>query len=129
MQRVLLLRRWITDESTGGLLFGPSGMQLHSLEPPWKDNQIGVSCIPEGKYECTFRNSPRFGWTYILHGTEPRSYILFHAGNFPRDTDGCILVGKSRSENTIWRSQFALKEFHQVLGGDPFNLEIVLFPE
>ena len=125
MQKVVLIRRWPTENSTGGILLGPSGMQLYSLELPWRNNQLRVSCIPEGVYRCRWHLSPKFGWTYLVTGTEPRTQILFHAGNYASDSWGCILLGKTRTLDHVWNSRLALQEFHIGLAREPFKLEIV----
>ena len=127
MQRVLLLRRYLTSESTGGIVFGPSGMQLYSLELPWKNNSRRISCIPEGKYECVWHNSPKFGWVYLVKDVPDRTHILFHPGNHPANTWGCILLGKTRGVNRVWNSRQAIQEFTRILGRKPFKLEIATF--
>ena len=124
MEKVLLSRKWITEESTGGVLYGPSGLLLYSLELPWRNNQFRISCIPEGLYPCVWHNSPKFGWTYLLTDTEPRTQILFHVGNYPSNTWGCILLGRTRSHNHVWNSRVALQDFYRVLKREPFILEI-----
>ena len=129
MERVLLLRRWNTPEATGGVLLLPSGKQLYTLECPWKNNEFRVSCIPEGKYKCIWHNSPKFGWTYLVTGTEPRTQILFHVGNYPRDTWGCILLGKTRTLNYVWNSRTALQEFYVEMAREPFILDIIKFDD
>lgn len=129
MERVLLLRRWNTPEATGGVLILPSGKQLYALECPWKNNEFRVSCIPEGKYKCIWHNSPKFGWTYLVTGTEPRTQILFHVGNYSKDTWGCILLGKTRTLNYVWNSRQALQEFFMEMAREPFVLEIIRFDE
>lgn len=108
---------------------GPSGMKLFTLELPWRDNQFQISCIPEGIYKCVWHLSPKFGWTYLLTGTAPRTHILFHAGNYPKDSWGCILLGKSREIDRVWQSRQALQEFYSELEREPFKLEIVNFYE
>lgn len=129
MNTVTLIRRWLTDESTGGIITGPSGLQLFSLELPWRNNQLRVSCIPDGKYPCVWHLSPKFGWTYILLNTEPRTQILIHPGNYPANTWGCILLGKSRSLNRVWNSIAAVQQFSAVLYRESFTLNIITFPE
>lgn len=50
--------------------------------------------IPAGFYPVTLTMSPRFGEILPLIGNVVgRSGIRIHAGNYPRDTAGCILVG------------------------------------
>lgn len=82
----------------------------YTLENPWKNNQRNISCIPEGMYPLKTRESPivqrtsggsfRIGWE--VSRVPGRSFIMFHPGNWAKDTDGCILVGQSFS----WSSQY-----------------------
>ena len=68
------------------------------LEPPWRENRTGESCIPCGLYGLAPRTSARYGRHLLVEGTEPRAIILFHAGNVPRDTRGCLLPGLSKAD-------------------------------
>lgn len=129
MEKLVLLRRKETKESTRGVLLGPSGMQLHTLELPYRNNEFRVSCIPVGTYLCVWHLSPKFGWTYLLQGTEPRTHILFHAGNYAKDTWGCILLGKTFEEDRVWNSRQAMQEFFTVMQQEAFKLEIINFFE
>lgn len=68
-----------------------------TLELPWKENEVDVSCIPKGNYTCkvgTFHSEQR----YELQNTSPRSGIFIHEGNYFKNTDGCILLGISPSD-------------------------------
>lgn len=65
----------------------------YTLELPFRDNAPFISCIPPGKYHCTRRFGEKFGAHWILKDVPGRSLILIHAGNFHRQTQGCILVG------------------------------------
>lgn len=88
---------------TLGKLTLPSGWSCFTLENPWLDNARNISCIPQGWYELKKRPSPlitRISKGKHLEGWEVtcvvgRSYIMFHAGNYVKDTDGCVLVGSS----------------------------------
>lgn len=66
-----------------------------TLENPWLDNQVGISCVPPGTYHVTRRDSPNFGDTFMLRDVPGRTDILFHHGNTEPDTRGCILLGKN----------------------------------
>ena len=113
----------------GVLLDGEVPFAL-TLEPPWKDNQPNVSCIPNRGYICKRVNSPKFGDTFEVMNVAGRSHILFHKGNYTKDTLGCILVGEqfeSLSHQTcaIASSSKGFKEFKsRVLGLDLFELAI-----
>ena len=64
-----------------------------TLELPWRNNARMRSCIPLGSYLCVTTNSIKFGFTLKVLDVKGRTGILFHAGNWSRDTSGCILVG------------------------------------
>ncbi len=108
--------------------FVASGLDLHTIEPPWRDNERGRSCIPPGNYHCVRRRSPRYGETYWLQDTEPRSFILIHAGNVARHTKGCILpgqrVGWLSGKRAVLVSRSAVREIEEHFDGAPFDLEI-----
>jgi hypothetical protein len=79
-------------------------MSFVTLEPPWLQNAIGKSCIPPGIYTVKPRKSPKYGNHFVIEGTWPREWVLFHVGNYigsknPKtgtpDSTGCILVGNA----------------------------------
>ena len=100
---LLLIRDTFTSKSTIGKLYCNGEFIAHTLELPWKDNQKSVSCIPEGRYRCRVRlarESATRDYVHLLVQDVPnRSYILFHYGNFPSDTRGCILTGTHRAQS------------------------------
>lgn len=69
-----------------------------ALEPPWKENRRGVSCIPCGLYSLAWRTSGKYGRHLIVQATSPRELILIHSGNYPRHTRGCILPGMRKAD-------------------------------
>jgi hypothetical protein len=90
----------LPDRTLGTLRVYDAGGVLRldgwALEPPWRGNRIGESCIPCGLYDVRRRWSRRYREHLIVLGTAPRSLILLHVGNYPRDTRGCILPGLGR---------------------------------
>ena len=101
-----------------------------TLEDPWKNNQVGISCIPIGLYECKRVNSPKFGITFQVLDVPERSHILFHKGNTQENTRGCILVGEQfdpvLGTEGITYSKKGYNEFMSVVSEvDRFNLYIV----
>jgi len=71
---------------------------LSTLEQDWANNIRSDSCIPPGHYIIENHSSPNHGDCLLLKGTEPRTYILIHSGNYYNHTEGCILVGLSHSD-------------------------------
>ena len=65
----------------------------NSLELDWQGNQQNISCIPKGEYKVRPRTSDQYGEHFIISDVPNRDLILFHWGNYFRDTKGCILLG------------------------------------
>ena len=87
----IYLKRTYYPEGTNGILISNSKKISYSIELPWLNNQIRVSCIPEGKYELRKRFSQRFGWHIELKDVEDRNLILLHPANYAlKELKGCI---------------------------------------
>lgn len=93
------------ESATFGKLHLPDGSVLETLEPPWLDNEPFVSCVPDGTYQLVHHDSSKYPDTWALTGETvshfespgfARYTCVFHAGNFPRETVGCILVAEDR---------------------------------
>ena len=99
---LLIIRDTFTKKSIIGKLYCSGEFIAHTLELPWKNNQKSVSCIPAGRYKCRVRlarESASRDYVHLLvQDVEGRSYILFHYGNYPSDTKGCILTGTHRAQ-------------------------------
>ena len=54
------------------------------------------------------------GWVFLLFNEKvPASRLmLIHIGNYPKDTDECILLGTSKVTNFIGNSGFAIMNFY-----------------
>ena len=66
----------------------------NSLEP--------LNCIPAGEYEVRLTWSPRYKrWLPEVMNVPGRTGIRIHAGNYPQDTKGCILIGERLSDYII----------------------------
>lgn len=103
------------------------GFRAYTLEPPWKDNKANISCIPPGEYECHYHRSPKYGWVYIIM-VEGRSHVLFHWGNLPRHTRGCVLLGSKigtlKGQTAVLMSKATVRKFFRHLEKQPFLLEV-----
>lgn len=140
--KTFLLKRiaYDTDGSYGVLIRDDGFPWLLTLEDEQRQNQRGVSAIPEGIYTVVRTVTPKHGECFMVTGVPDRSAILIHSGNSEKDTEGCILLGKEygkvtgkdedsgaiESQTAILRSKEAMKEFMDYLAGEQgFSLRIV----
>jgi hypothetical protein len=108
-------------DATLGVLCIDDYPRLVTLEKPWLGNQKDISCIPTGRYQLTRYYSSKFGETFLVERVPKRSHILFHKGNIPADTRGCILVGMefgvTMGASMITESKDAFEWFLRYLSG------------
>ena len=131
MINLLLIRNTFSKKSTIGELFLNGERICDTLENSWQDNQRNISCIPEGIYPVrlrTARESATRDYLHLLVQEVPnRDFILVHRGNFPSQTQGCLLVGLGTEQDVVHNSTLAMdlliKEILH-LGGENINLII-----
>lgn len=131
-----LIRRGSTDQGTPGDLYVGGAWFCHTLELPWRENKVGMSCIPTGRYEIAIKRSPRFGRAYRLYSVPGRSEILIHSGNWAGDValgyrshvQGCILLGNRRGrldgQTAVLVSKPAVTAFMERLEYKPSEIVI-----
>lgn len=106
----LTLSRVYHPEGVNGDLFNGAELICYTIELPFKDNQLGISCIPEGRYELKKRYSAKYQWHLHLQDVPGRSLILIHPANVAaKELKGCIapvttLAGSGRGHSS--RSAF-----------------------
>ncbi len=87
-------------------------IQGYILEPPGPSTVKEKSArrIPTGIYDIIPHNGSKFKNTYCLFNKKvPQSRaILFHVGNFPKDTQACLLPGESYKNDYVGSSKNAL---------------------
>ena len=90
--------------------------------------RAGVTAIPVGTYRVTLGvRSPRFAKSakyQFCDGRLPRLInvpafdgVLIHIGNTPKDTEGCILVGKNTQVGKVLESTATFRKLYEVLRG------------
>lgn len=113
---LLLIRRY-GSEGTNGALFYNEKQVCSTIELPWKQNALRISCIPEGRYELRKRYSQRYGLhLHVLH-VPGRSLILLHAANdAKRELKGCIApVSRLNGEGKGSGSRVALQKVERLV--------------
>ena len=132
----MLRRTPSTDQGTFGEVLFPDGTKYYSVELPWKDNARGKSCIPAGRYLCTFIESPSHGPTYELVDVPGRTHIQIHSANYAGDASlgfrsdllGCIALGSAlgilNGQLVVLNSIKTVEAFEQKLGREDFFLII-----
>lgn len=102
MFKVLLVRLGHYADRTISALYVYQGQGTRfagvALEPPWLNNEPNKSCIPVGDYTVIPRHSAKHGDHLLIEGVPGRDLCLFHTGNFPEDTEGCVLPGLKLSD-------------------------------
>lgn len=92
-----------------------------TMELAWRNNQLRISCIPAGSYECIKHTSPKFGLCFWVQDVPGRSEILIHPGNYNTDLLGCIAPGRTHTDINkdgmidVTNSRATLKKLLEVL--------------
>ena len=123
--------------ATSGMLDIDALFECYTLELPYIDGSIG-GAIPAGRFQIKPQPSPHFlrvgqtdEWVAQFADKMPhiiiptRSLIMFHWGDFVKDTKGCVLVGQSKGIDVIGSSRPAFaqlfrKIYQPMLDGNCF---------
>jgi len=86
--------------------------------------------LPPGIYDCIVGlheldniNGPF--QAYEILNVPGHSGILFHVGNYNRDSKGCVLLGTAKGDNMITGSKTAFDKFMKLQDDQSFTLEVV----
>ena len=106
-----------------------------TLELPFKQNKVNVSCYPPGVYKCQKYQRPDGRWAFLVKAVSGRTSILFHAGTYIAtshpDSEGCTLVGfryddvNDDGEIDIVDSQKALDILLKIMPDTEFDLHVI----
>ncbi|WP_155632970.1 DUF5675 family protein [Burkholderia stagnalis] len=114
---LLLQRITRTAQSTEGHLFADNSFLCHTLEPVYREQPnvpvsawkvFGSTAVPIGTYSVEVTYFYKDGYyTPLLDNVPGFSGVRIHIGNFPKDTEGCILVGSLMGQNEVLNSKAA----------------------
>lgn len=115
---IKVIRKTFSEESTIGDLLINGTFFCYTLED--KDRRLetggtkvfGVTAIPRGKYTVILSFSNRFQ-KYLPEILNVPGFagIRIHTGNKASDSEGCILLGTTKSVNSIGMSKVAFEKF------------------
>lgn len=102
-----LHRKIFTDDSTIGELFIDDVFFCYTLEDKVRPVKIkNITAIPNGTYDVIINFSNRFQkYMPLLLNVPNYEGIRIHSGNKSADTEGCILVGGTKTTDFIGNSR------------------------
>lgn len=132
-----LVRYQFMDDRTLGRLYMDGRYFCDTLEPAIRKYEegekkvYGKSAIPAGTYEIERKYSASFRREkYYLKKVPMFEGIMFHEGNDPSDTKGCILLGDRISNfkgysTSLYNSRHAVHAFEEALRDCTSHVTIV----
>lgn len=104
-----------TDTSTIGELLIDGIFECYTLEDIERPVKIkSETAIPRGTYKVIINQSNRFKRLLPLLLNVPGfEGVRIHSGNTNHDTEGCILVGRTRSKDFIGQSRKAFDKLFE----------------
>lgn len=101
--KIKVVRKYFLSDSTAGKLYINGKFFCYTLEDEIRQVKVkGETAIPYGSYEVLLTQSPKFGKVVPLINNVPGfSGIRIHPGNTSADTEGCLLVGDTLSDDRI----------------------------
>ena len=109
--KIEIKRLYKTENSTIGELTVDGKFECYTLED--KEREVKIKCetaIPKGTYKVIINKSNRFKKLLPLLLSVPNfEGVRIHPGNTNHDTEGCVLVGRTRSKDFIGQSRKAFE--------------------
>jgi hypothetical protein len=115
-----------TDNSTIGQFLTDGEFECYCLEPTDRGLTADMSladiaaikvanqtAVPTGRYQVTKYYSPKHGCLVpCMVGIPGFAYVEIHIGNFPQDTDACLLLGTDTGTDEVLNSRVAIDAFY-----------------
>jgi len=108
---ITIKRLYRSENSTIGEMTVDGKWECYTLEDKERDVKIkSETAIPKGTYKVIINQSNRFKKLLPLLLKVPNfEGVRIHPGNSNHDTEGCILVGRTRSKDFIGQSRKAFE--------------------
>jgi len=126
--KITIKRLHKTKVSTIGELLIDGVFECFTLEDIERDVKVkSETAIPKGTYKVIINQSNRFKRLLPLLINVPNfEGVRIHSGNSNHDTEGCILVGQTRSKDFIGQSRKAFdKLFKKMQSAKDITLTIL----
>ena len=112
---LVLKRIFQNDKYTIGKLYLDDTYLCDTLEPP---KYVNHPCIDKGTYRIGYQYSNKFGRNMpFLLSVNGRVGIMIHTGNYPKDTQGCILVGRNLQKGSVSNSKKTFDNVNSIIQG------------
>ena len=112
---LVLKRIFQNDKYTIGKLYLNDSYLCDTLEPP---KYVNHPCIDKGTYRIGYQYSNKFGRNMpFLLSVNGRVGIMIHPGNYPKDTQGCILVGRNLQKGSVSNSKKTFDNVNSIIQG------------
>lgn len=112
---LVLKRIFQNDKYTIGKLYLNDAYLCDTLEPP---KYVNHPCIEKGTYRIGYQYSNKFGRNMpFLLNVNGRVGIMIHPGNYPKDTQGCILLGRNLSKGSVSNSKQTFQNVNSIIQG------------
>ena len=107
--QIRVVRKEYTSKSTIGEFHVDGGFECFTLEDRVRATKVpGETAIPAGTYEVSVTWSNRFKRPLpLLMNVPGYEGVRMHTGNTDADTEGCLLVGRTRSPDAVGESRLA----------------------
>lgn len=127
-----LVRKYCGETGTfGELRISESGTVVaYSLERSYSDGGIWAPKVAPGEYICkrgmhVIEDNKGPFETFEITDVPGHTGILFHKGNYQKDSTGCILLGSYIYGNALVQSTQAFEKFMNLMAGvDGFRLTV-----
>ena len=137
----ILVDRFVSNEDvTVSRVYVDGEFICHGLEDEYREHKVpGETRIPAGTYKIGMRRTGGFHNRYtqkfghfhrgMLHVLDVPgfTYILIHVGNYDRDTDGCLLLGRADLKAmAVWQSKTTYVKFYEMVIGEALRGRVTI---